>query len=212
MSTVSRVKSHDPRKAPELLPRPRFGLWDVMFFAESPTTSLSQADEVIFGHWDDYADEALRVLHRMITQTEELMFGDDEYTGLVRTFLTLTRRPNLSTVLRDTVYGDQHESILRAHDDSFLTPVQKAWHLWATGIEAIHQDLAQKMSRCRLQPAAKQDESDFGLAHLSLCSRLPRTERLTGLLHKILDSASETDEEPEKVKRSLEDDMRLMAL
>lgn len=65
------------------------------------------------------------------------------------------------------------------------------------------------MSRCRLR-VAKQDEDDFGLAQLSISCDLPRAESLTGLLHKMLDSASEPDDEPEGPKTGLEGQMQRM--
>lgn len=65
------------------------------------------------------------------------------------------------------------------------------------------------MSRCKLK-LAKQDETDFGLAQLSLSSNLPKAENLIGLLHKVLDSASEPDEELENPKTGLEAHMQLM--
>lgn len=107
MSPVYDGSSPDPRRAPALVPRPTFGLWNAIFFLDEPGTSLSQADEVIFGHWDDYADQAIKVLHQMINQTGGLVFLDDEYTDVVRTFIqAFPHRPNLSTVLRDNVYDD----------------------------------------------------------------------------------------------------------
>ena len=208
MSSVYNVSKRDPRRAPDLATRPTFGPWDVAFFLDESGTSLSKADEIIFGHWDDYADQTIRTLHQMIKQTEELVFCDDEYTDLVRTFQAFPHRPNLLIVLRDGVY-DKHESPVKALAHSALTPVQKVWHLWATRVEAIHQDLAQKMSCCKLRFAG-QDEGDFGLAHLSISSDLLKVERLTRLLHKILDSASEPDEEPENPKTGLEAHMQSM--
>lgn len=65
------------------------------------------------------------------------------------------------------------------------------------------------MSRCKLK-LAKQDEGDFGLAHLSLSSDQPKAESLISLLHKILDSASEPDEGLENPKTGLEAHMQLM--
>lgn len=65
------------------------------------------------------------------------------------------------------------------------------------------------MSCCRLR-LAKQDEDDFGLAQLSISCDLPKTESFTGLLHKMLDSASEPDE-PEEPKTGLEGHMQRMA-
>ena len=207
MSSIYNVSERDPRRAPDLATRPTFGPWDVVFFLDESGTSLSKADEIIFGHWDDYADQAINTLHQMIKQTEELVFCDDEYTDLVRTFQAFPHRPNLLTVLRDGVY-DEHESAVKALADSALTPVQKVWHLWATRVEAIHQDLAQKMSCCKLRLAG-QDEGDFGLAHLSISSDLLKVDSLTGLLHKILDSASEPDGE---AKTGLEAHMQSMGL
>ena len=210
MSAVHNKKSRDPRRAPDLVRRPTFGLWDVTFFLDSPATSLSKADEVIFGHWDDYADEAVNVLHKMIKQTEDLAFGDDEYTDLVRTFQAFPRRPNLLNILRDNVY-DEHESVVIVTTNMTHTPVQKPWQLWATKVEVIHRGLAQTMSRCMLQPA-KQDEGDFGLSHLSISSSLVKTEGWTGLLHKVLDSASEPDEQPEHPTTGLEGKLQLMGV
>lgn len=86
MSRVHNVSNTDPRRAPDLVPRPTFGLWDAIFFLNQDATSLIDADEVVFGHWDDYADQAINVLHQMINQTEMLVFSQDEYTDLVRTF------------------------------------------------------------------------------------------------------------------------------
>ena len=210
MHSVDHVSNRDPRRAPDLVPRPTFGLWDVSFFLDEPSTrtSLSKADEVIFGHWDDYADLVIKTLHQMIKQTEELVFYDDEYTDLVRTFQAFPHRPNLSTVLRDDAY-DEHEIGAKVQADQAQTPVQKVWQAWAARVEAIHQDLAEKLSRCKLQPA-KQDEGDFGLAHLSISCNLPKTHSLTGLLHKILDSASEPDEEQKNPETGLEAHMHSM--
>lgn len=169
----------------------------------------------------------------MIIQTEMLVFSDDEYTDLVRTFQAFPHRPNLSNVLRNNLY-DEQECATKALDDRtktltssdienrfqdfpgdtrpqgalFVSPVQEAWYLWATRIEEIHRGLAEQMSRCKLR-LAKQDETDFGLAHLSISSDLPKNESLTGLLHKMLDSASEPDE-PEDPKTGLEGHMQLM--
>ena len=207
MSPVYNVSNLDPRRAPDLVPRPTFGLWDVRFFLEEPGTSLSKADEVIFGHWDDYADQAINTLHQMIRQTEELVFCDDQYTDLVRTFQAFPHRPNLLTVLRDNMY-DEQASNMEAQVHLAQTPVQKVWHLWATRVEAIHRDLAQKMNRCELQPV-RQDKGDFGLANLSISTSLPKTDSLASLLHKILDSASEPDE-PENPKTGLEAQMHSM--
>ena len=170
---------------------------------------LSKADEVIFGHWDDYADQAIRTLHQMIKQTEDLVFSNDEYTDLVRTFQAFPHRPNLLTVLRDNAY-DEHESGVNPTVNLTQTPVQKAWHLWATRVDAIHRDFAQKMSCCKLQHG-KQDEGDFGMAHLSINTNLPNPDCLTDLLHKILDSASEPDEEPENSNTGLEAHMHSMS-
>lgn len=208
MSRVYNISNPDPRRAPDLAPRPTFGVWDAIFFLDQPGISLSHADEAIFGHWDDYADQAISILHQMIKQTEGLVFSDDEYTDLIRTFQAFPHRPNISSVLRDNLY-DVQECAAKALLDMAQTPVQKVWHVWATRTEAIHRGLAEKMGRCKLQPA-KQDESDFGLSHLSLSPDLPRSESLTGLLHKILDSASEPDEEPENRKTGLEAHMQLM--
>ena len=198
----------DPRQAPEIAPRPTYGLWDAIFFLDHYGTSLSEADEVIFGHWDDYADETIKILHRMIQQTERLVFSDDEYTDLVRTFRDFPHRPNLSTVLRDATY-DEPESVVTVVANLALTPVQKAWHTWASRVEEVHRGLAEKMSRCKLQ-LAKQDEGGFGLASLCLSSDLPKAEGLTSLVHKILDSASEPDEEPHDPGTGLEADLQLM--
>ena len=208
MSSVYTVSKRDPRRAPDLATQPTFGPWDVVFFLDDSGMSLSKADEVIFGHWDDYADQAIKTLHQMIKQTGELVFCDDEYTDLVRTFQTFPHRPNLSIVLRDGVY-EEYESAIKAPAYLARTPVQKVWHLWATRVEAIHQDLAQKMSCCKLRQA-EQDEDDFGLAQLSICSDLPKADSLTGLLHKILDSASEPDEEVENPETGLEAHMQSM--
>ena len=191
-------------------PRPTFGLWDVLFFDDEPGMSLRRADEVIFGHWDDYADQAIRTLHQMIKQTEDLVFPNDEYTDLVRTFQAFPHRPNLSTVLRDNVY-DEHESGVDPMVNLPQTPVQKAWHLWATRVDAIHRDFAQKMRCCRLQ-LVKQDGADFGMANLSINTNLRKPDNLTELLHEILDSASEPDEEPERPKTGLEAHMHNMSL
>lgn len=204
MNCVYNVSKRDPRRAPDLAPRPTFGVWDAGFFLDQPGMSLSEADEVIFGHWDDYADQAISLLHRMIKRTEELVFSDDEYTDLVRTFQAFPHRPNLSTVLRDNVY-DENECAVKV----LISPVQQVWHMWATRVEKVHRDLAEKMSRCKLK-LAQRDEDDFGLVHLSLSSHLSGTESLTGLLHKVLDSASDPDEEPENPKTGLEAHMELM--
>ena len=208
MSRVYSVGNVDPRRAPDLTQRPTFGLWDANFFLDRPGTSLSEADEVIFGHWDDYADQAIKILHEMIKQTEALIFSNDEYTDLVRTFQAFPHRPSLTTVLRDNVYAE-HKCAVTAMTDLAQTPVQKVWYTFATKVEAIHQDLAEKMRHCKLQ-LAKQDNGDFGLANLSLSSDLPRIESLTGLLHLILDSASEPDEEQDNARTGLEAQMRLM--
>ncbi len=210
MSRGPHVSNSNPRRAPEIVPRPTFGLWDAMFFLDQFDTSLRKADEVIFGHWDDYADETIKILHQMIKQTEELVFPDDEYTDLVRTFQAFPHRPNLSTVLRDSMY-EEHHSVAKLVADLVQTPVQEIWYLWATKVEAIHRDLAQKVGHCKLQPD-KQNECDLGLAHLSLSSNPPKTEKLTGLLHKILNSASEPDEEPENPNTGLEAPMKVMGL
>lgn len=202
------MSNHDPRRAPDLPPRPDFGLWDAIFFLDQFGTSLSQADEVIFGHWDDYADHAIKRLHQMIKQTEELVFYDDDYTDLVRTFQAFPHRPNFLIVLKDSAY-DEHACIDKIEFNPAPTPVQKVWHIWATGVEAIHRDLAEKMSRCKLR-LADQLEDDFGLATLSISSDLPRCESLTGLLHKVLDSASEPDVELENPSTDLEAHMQLM--
>ena len=208
MSAFYNTSSFDPSRAPEIPLRPTFGLWDAIFYLEEPGTSLSKADEVIFGHWDDFADQAIRTLHQMIKQTEDLVFSNDEYTDLVRTFQAFPHRPNLPTVLRDKVY-EAHESGVKSFADVPQTPVQKTWHLWATRVEAIHQDVAQKLSCCKLQ-LDKQDEGDFGMAHLSISSDLPKTDSLTSLLHRILDSASEPDEERENPQTGLEAQMLSM--
>ena len=181
---------------------------DAIFFHDQPGTSLRQADEIIFGHWDDYADQVIRVLHLMIKQTEELVFPNDEYTDLVRTFQAFPHRPNLSIVLKDSVYNE-HECVEKLQTKQACTPAQKVWLAWATRVEEIHEDLAEKMSHCKLQ-LSKQHEEDFGLANLSLSSDLPKTESLTGLLHKILDSSSEPDEELENPQTGLEARMQLM--
>ena len=191
-------------------PRPTFGLWDVLFFDDKPGMPLRKADEVIFGHWDDYADQAIRTLHQMIKQTEDLVFPNDEYTDLVRTFQAFPHRPSLLTVLRDKAYNE-HESGVNPMVNLPQTPVQKAWHLWATRVDIIHGDFAQKMSCCRLR-LVKQDDADFGMANLSININLPKTDSLTELLHKILDSASEPDEEPESSKIGLEAHMHDMSL
>ena len=210
MSQAHNINSSNPRKAPDLVHQPKFGLWDVIFFLDRPDTSLSKADEILFGHWDDYADQAIMILHQMIKQTEDLVFGDDEYTDLVRTFQAFPHRPNISAVLRDNVYNE-HENIANMQTDLTQTPVQKVWRMWAARVEIIHQDLAARMSRCKIQPA-KQDEGDLGLSQLSLSARHPKTESMTGLLHKVLDSASEPDEEPQNPKTGLEARMQLMGL
>ena len=200
----------DPSRAPDMPPRPTFGLWDAMFYLDEPGVPLSKADEVIFGHWDDYADQAIGTLHQMIKQTEDLVFPNDEYTDLVRTFSqAFPHRPNLLTVLRDNVYNE-HESGVNLMVNLPQTPVQKAWHLWATRVDVIHRDFAQKMSCCKLQ-LGKQDEADFGMANLSISTNLPKTDNLTNLLHKILDSASEPDEEPENSTTGLEAHMHSMS-
>ncbi len=51
MSRVYNTSNADPRRAPDLAPRPTFGLWDAIFVLDQPDTrtSLSEADEVIFG-------------------------------------------------------------------------------------------------------------------------------------------------------------------
>ena len=197
----------DPCRAPDLPPRPTFGLWEVRFFLEETVTSLSKADEIIFGHWDDFADQAIRTLHQMIKQTEKLIFYNDEYTDLVRTFQAFPRRPNLLTVLRDNMY-DEHKSTVESFANLPQIPVQKAWHLWATRVEAIHGDFARKLSCCKLK-LDKRDAGDLGMAHLSLSSNLPKADSLTDLLHKILDSASEPDE-PENPTTGLESHMHSM--
>lgn len=212
MSRVHNASNPDPRRTPDPAPRPTFGLWDAIFFLDQPSTSLSKADEAVFGHWDDYADQAIKILHQMIEQTERFDFSDDEYTDLVRTFQAFPHRPNLSTVLRDNVY-DENECGVKALANLTQTPVQKVWHMWATRVEEIYQGLAEKMSLCKLKLAKQdedEDEDDFGLAHLSLSSDLPKAESLIGLLHKILDSASEPDEEPDDAKTGLEAHMQLM--
>ena len=204
--------NQDPRKAPDLARRRTFGVWDAIFVLDQPNASLSTVDEVIFGHWDDFADLSINLLHQMIKQTEKLVFSNDEYTDLVRTFQAFPHRPNLSTVLRENVY-DEHECAVKAIADLGQTPVQKVWHLWATRLEEIHRDLAEKLSRCEVRVRLPEhDKDDFGLAHLSLSSDLTKADSLPGLLHKILDSASEPDEEPEKPKTGLEVDMQFMGL
>lgn len=75
----------------------------------------------------------------------------------------------------------------------------------------IYRDLATRMSRCKIQPA-KRDEGDFGIAHLSLSAKLPKTETMTGLLHQMLDSASEPDEESQDTKTGLETRMQHMGI
>lgn len=208
MCHIYKVSNSNPRRAPDLSPRSTFGLWEALFFSDQPGMSLSKADEIIFGHFDDYADQAIRTLHLMIKQTEDLEFSDDEYTDLVRTFQAFPHRPNLSTVLRDNVY-DEYEGGAKAVTAVAQTPVQKVWQTWASRVENIHQGLAEKMSRCNLR-LAKQDKDDFGFANLSLSSALPEAESLTDLLSKILDSASEPDEELEDPKTGLEAHMQLM--
>ena len=210
MDRANNVSNTDPRRAPQFVPRPKFGLWDAIFFLNQDATSLIEADEVVFGHWDDYADLAINTLHQMITQTEMLLYSDDEYTDLVRTFQAFPHRPNLSIVLRDNLY-DEHEILINNLGDLTPTPVQKVWNMWATRIEEIHRDLAEKMSRCKLR-LAKQDEGDFGLGELSISVDPPRSESLTGLLHKMLDSASEPDVEPENPETGLEGHLQLMGL
>lgn len=200
------TSTRDPSRAPDLVPRPTFGLWEVIFFLEDPGVSLSKADEIIFGHWDDYADQAINTLHQMIKQTEELVFYNDEYTDLVRTFQAFPHRPNLLTILKDNVYNE-FESNVEAQANLAQTPAQKVWHLWATRVEAIHQDMAQKMSCCKLRHA-KQDQGDFGLAQLSISTNLSTTDSLASLLHKVLDSASEPD--AENPRTGLEAQMRSM--
>ena len=208
MDRANNVSNTDPRRAPQFVPRPTFGLWDAIFFLDKEATSLIEADEVVFGHWDDYADQAINTLHQMIIQTEMLVFSDDEYTDLVRTFQAFPHRPNLSTVLRDNLY-DEHEILINDLSDLTPTPVQKVWHMWATRIEEIHRGLAEKMSRCKLR-LAKQDEGDFGLGKLSISVDPPRSESLTGLLHLMLDSASEADDQPEYPETGLEGHLQLM--
>ena len=190
--------------------RPTFGLWDVSFFDDGPGMPLRMADEVIFGHWDDFADQAIRTLHQMIKQTEDLVFLNDEYTDLVRTFQAFPHRPNILTVLKDDAYNE-HESGVNPMVNLHQTPVQKAWHLWATRVDAIHQDFAQEMSRCKLK-LGKQDNADFGMAYLSINTNLPKPDSLTDLLHKMLDSASEPDEQPENSKTGLEAHMHSVSL
>ena len=240
MSLIYDGSNADPRRAPALVPRPTFGLFDAIFFIDEPGTSLSTADEVIFGHWDDYADQTINILHKMIDQTEGLVFSDDEYTDLVRTFIqAFPHRPNLSTVLRDNVYDDydcvndaltnlrQSELPLPIHHSPDMSsdsrnvlerevltprssaPVQKVWRTWATRVEEIHRGLAERMSRCKPKHA-KQDKGDLDLARLSLSSGQPKAESLISLVHKILDSASEPDEEPENPKTGLEAQMQLV--
>lgn len=209
MSPVYHVKSPDPSKAPGLPARPTFRLWDAIFFLDQPGVSLSKADEVIFGHWDDYADQTIQILHQMIRQTERLTFSDDEYTDLARTLQAFPHRPSLSSVLRENMY-DEHECAAQAMSHLDQTPVQKVWHMWATRMEEIYRSLAEKMSRCKLR-LARQDEHDFGLANLSIASSdQPKTESLTGLLHNMLDSASEPDEQPENPETGLEAHVQLM--
>ena len=144
----------------------------------------------------------------MIKQTEELEFSKDEYTDLVRTFQTFPRRPNLSAVLEDHVY-DECGVVVDLVARQAQTPVQKVWFSWAVRVEAIHQDRAQKMRRCKLK-RVEQDEGDFGLEHVSLSPNLPKTESLTDLLHKSLDSSSEPDEKPENPETGLETHMQRM--
>ena len=204
---MSRVcQKTDSRIAPGLAARPSFGAWDALFFLDRPGMTLSDADEVIFGHWDDYADQTIGVLHRMIQQTERLVFSNDEYTNLVRTFQAFPHRPNLSNLLRDVRY-DERESVMEVIADGVQTPAQTQWHAWADRVEEIHRNLAEKMSRCR-RKLADEEEEDFGFANLSIA--LPKTETLTGLLHKILDSASEPDEEQEDAQTGLESHLQLM--
>ena len=204
---MSRIyKNPDSGTAPALAARPTFGAWDALFFLDQSGMTLSEADEVIFGHWDDYADQTIGVLHRMIQQTERLVFSNDEYTNLVRTFQAFPHRPNLSHVLRDVLY-DEHESVMKVIADGVLTPAQTQWHTWAERVEEIHRNLAEKMSRCRLKLADEWGE-DLGLANLSIAP--PKTETLTGLLHKILDSASEPDEEQRDAQTGLESHLQLM--
>ena len=50
------------------------------------------------------------------------------------------------------------------------------------------------------------------MAHLSINTNLPKTDSLTDLLHKILDSASEPDEEPENSKTGIEGQMYSLSL
>ncbi|KAM0793935.1 hypothetical protein BDR22DRAFT_54897 [Usnea florida] len=204
---MSRVCTNpDSRIAPGLAARPSFGAWDALFFLDRSGMTLSDADEVIFGHWDDYADQAIGVLHRMIQQTERLVFSNDEYTNLVRTFQAFPHRPNLSSVLRDVRY-DERESVTEVIADGVQTPAQTQWHKWADRVEEIHRNLAEKMSRCRPK-LVDEEEEDLGFASLSIAP--PKTETLTGLLHKILDSASEPDEEQEDAQTGLESHLQLM--
>ena len=106
---------------------------------------------------------------------------------------------------------DENECGVKALASLTQTPVQKVWHMWATRVEEIYQGLAEKMSLCKPKLAKQdEDENDFGLAHLSLSSDLPKAESLRGLLHKILDSASEPDEEPDDAKTGLEAHIQLM--
>ena len=91
--------------------------------------------------------------------------------------------------------------------DGLQTPAQTQWHAWADGVEEIHRDLAEKMRRCRLK-RTDEDEEDLGLANLSIA--LPKTETMTGLLHQILDSASEPDEERGDTQTGLESHLQLM--
>lgn len=149
MSPVYSVHKPDPRRAPALPPRTTFRLWDAVFFLDQDTVSLRQADEVIFGHWDDFADQAFQVLHQMITQTERLMFPDDEYTDLARTLQAFPHRPSLPSVLGGNAY-DEHEYAPEAMPHLDKTPVQKVWHVWATRVEEIYEYLAANMRRCGL--------------------------------------------------------------
>ena len=199
----------DPSRAPDLSPQPSFGLWNAILFLDQFGTSLRKADEVIFGHWDDYANRVINTLHQMIKQTEGLVFSNDEYRDLVRTLRAFPHRPNLSTVLEDQVY-DECDSIVDVVARQLQTPVKKVWFTWAVRVEAIHQDMAQQMGHCKLKPV-KHDEGDFGLEHLSLPSNLPKTDSLTDLLHKVLDSSSEPDEKPENSNTGLEAQMERMS-
>ena len=208
MSRVYDVRMFDPSRAPDLSPPPSFGLWNAIIFLDQFGTSLSKADEVIFGHWNDYADKVINMFHQMIRQTDELVFSNDEYTDLVRILQAFPHRPNLAIVLADKVY-DECDGIVDMVAHQVQTPVQKVWSAWAVRVEAIYRELVQKMGRCKLRPA-KLDEADFGSERLFSSSDLPKTEGLTDLLHKILDSSSEPEEQPENPKTGLEAHMQRM--